>query len=94
MIKDDDNVLEVAEKHFKDMENHLKSGSKPVTSADISNMGHCVVDGIKSGIEHNTDSNKEKTAVLGVSLKKASESLKFLSNALSTLSSQLKKGGK
>ena len=61
MIKDDDNVLEVAKKHLKD------------------------IDGIKSVTE---------SSVLGVSLKKASESLKSLSNALSTLYSQLKKGGK
>ena len=94
MIKDDDNVLEVSEKHFKDMESYLKSGGKPVTSADISNMGSCVVDGIKSGIEHNTDGNKATTAVLGVSLKKASESLKYLSNALSTLFNKLNKGCK
>ena len=94
MIDDSDNVLENAEQKFKDMESYLKSGGKPVTSADVSNMGRCVVDGIKSGIEHNTDGNKATTAVLGVSLKKASESLKFLSNSLSKLSSQLKKGGK
>ena len=94
MIEDDDNVLENAEQNFKDMESYLKSGGKPVTSADISNIGSCVVDGIKSGIEHNTGDNKETTDVLGVSLKKASESLKSLSNALSTLYSQLKKGGK
>ena len=94
MIEDDDKVLENAEQNFKDMESYLKSGGKPVTSADVSNMGRCVVDGLKSGIEHNTDGNKATTAVLGVSLKKASESLKFLSNALSTLYSQLKKGGK
>lgn len=53
MIKDDDNVLEMAEKHFKDMEVHLKSGGKPVTSTDISDLGHLVVDGIKLGIESN-----------------------------------------
>ena len=94
MIKDDDNVLENAEQNFKDMESYLKSGGKPVTSADISNMGRCVVDGIKSGIEHNTGGNKETTAVLGVSLKHASESLKDLSNALSPLSRQVTKGGK
>ena len=94
MIKDDDNVLEEMEKNFKDMESYLKSGGKPVTSADISNMGGCVVDGIKSGIEHNTDGNKATTAVLGVSLKKASESLKFLSNAFPPLSGKVKKGGK
>ena len=94
MIEDDDKVLENAEQNFKDMESYLKSGGKPVTSADVSNMGRCVVDGLKSGIEHNTDGNKATTAVLGVSLKKASESLKFLSNSLSKLSSQLKKGGK
>ena len=94
MIEDNDNVLENAEQNFKDMEAYLKSGGKPVTSADVSNMGSCVVDGIKSGIEHNTDGNKETTAVLGVSLKNASESLKFLSNALSTLFNKLNKGGK
>lgn len=37
---------------------------------------------------------KDDDNVLGVSLKKASESLKFLSNALSKLSGQVKKGGK
>ena len=94
MIKDDDNVLENAEQNFKDMKDHLKSGGKPVTSADISNMGRCVVDGIKSGIEHNIDDNKEPTAVLGVSLKHASESLKAMSNALSPLTGKVKKGGK
>lgn len=61
MIKDDDNALEVSEKHFKDTESYLKSGGKPV---------------------------------LGVSLKQASESLKSLSNALSTLYGKINKGGK
>ena len=61
MIKDDDNILKVAEKHLKD------------------------IDGIKSGTE---------SSVLGVSLKQASESLKYLSNALSTLYGKIKKGGK
>ena len=94
MISDNDDALENAEKNFKDMESYLKSGGKPVTSADISNMGRCVIDGIKSGIEHNTDGNKETTAVLGVSLKNASESLKYLSIALSPLTGKVKKGGK
>ena len=94
MISDNDDALENAEKNFKDMESYLKSGGKPVTSADISNMGRCVIDGIKSGIEHNTDGNKETTAVLEVSLKNASESLKYLSIALSPLTGKVKKGGK
>ena len=88
-----DSVLEEMEKKLKDMEAYLKSGGKPVTSADISNMGRCVVDGIKSGIEHNTGGNKETTAVLGVSLKHASESLKSLSIAFPPLG-KVKKGGK
>lgn len=94
MISDNDDALENAEQNFKDMESHLKSGGKPVTSADILNMGRCVVDGIKSGIEHNIDENKETTAVLGVSLKNASESLEYLSIALSPLTGKFKKGGK
>ena len=94
MISDNDNALESAEKNFKDMEDHLKSGGKPVTSADISNMGRCVIDGIKSGIEHNTDDNKETTAVLGVSLKRASESIERMSNTLHLLPGKVKKGGK
>lgn len=94
MIEDSDNVLENAEQKFKDMESYLKSGGKPVTSANISDMGRCVIDGIKSGIEHNTDGNKETTAVLGVSLKSASETMKKLSNNLSTLYGKINKGGK
>ena len=94
MISDNDNALESAEKKFKDMEYHLESGGKPVTSSDISNMGRCVVDGFKSGIEHNTGGNKETTAVLGVSLKHASETMKRLSNNLSTLYGKINKGGK
>lgn len=94
MIKDDDNFLDVSKKHLKDIEGHLKSGSNPVTGTDISNMRRCVIDGIKSGMEHNTGVNKEITTTLGVSLKHATESLKYLSNALSTLYSKLNKGGK
>ena len=93
MISDNDNInyyqiaktLESAEKNFKDMEDHLKSGGKPVTSTDISNMGRCVIDGINSGIED---------SVLGVSLKRASESIERMSNTLHPLSGQVKKGGK
>ena len=92
MISDNDNALENAEQNFKDVESYLKSGGKPVTSADISNMERCVVDSIKSGIEHNIDENKETPVVLGVSLKNASESLKYLSIALSPLSRQVTKG--
>lgn len=92
MISDNDNALESAEKNFKDIKDHLESGGKPVTASDISNIGSCVVDGIKSGIEHNTDDNKETTAVLGASLKHVSESLRALSNALSPLSRQVTKG--
>ena len=93
MISDNDNInyyqiaktLEIAEKKFKDMEDHLKSGGKPVTSADISNMGRCVIDGIDLGIE---------SSVLGVSLKRASESIERMSNTLHPLSGKVKKGGK
>ena len=93
MISDNDNInyyqiaktLEIAEKNFKDMEDHLKSGGKPVTSADISNIGACMIDGINLGIE---------SSVLGVSLKKASESIERMSNTLHPLSGQVKKGGK
>lgn len=94
MIGDNDDALEIAEKNFKDMKDNLESGGKPLTTSDISNMGRFVVDGIKSGIEHNIDENKETTAVLGVSLKNASKSLKYLSNALSPLTGKVKKGGK
>ena len=94
MISDNDDALEIAEKNFKDMKEHLESGGKPLTTSDISNMGRCVIDGIKSGIEHNIDENKETTAVLGVSLKNASESLEYLSIALSPLTGKVKKGGK
>ena len=81
MISDNDNInyyqiaktLEIAEKNFKDMEYHLKSGGEPVTASDISNT---------------------ESSVLGVSLKSASESMKGLSNNLSTLYGKVKKGGK
>ena len=94
MIGDGDNALESAEKNFKDMKEHLESGGKPLTTSDISNMGHCVFDGIKSGIEHNIGSNKSTSVVLGVSLKHASETMKRLSKNLSQLFSKVKKGGK
>ena len=94
MIGDNDDALESAEKNFKDIKDHLESGGKPLTTSDISNMGRCVIDGIKSGIEHNTDGNKEINAVLGVSLKNASETMKRLSKNLSQLFSKVKKGGK
>ena len=85
MISDNDNALESAEKNFKDIKDHLESGGKPVTASDISNIGACMIDGINSGIED---------SVLGVSLKRASESMKSLSNTLHPLSGKVKKGGK
>ena len=93
MISDNDNALESAEKHFKDMKEHLESGGKPLTTSDISKMGRCVVDGIKLGIEHNTGGDKSTPSVLGVSLKHASESIKRLSKNLATLYGKVKKGG-
>lgn len=85
MISDNDNVLENSEKNFKDMEYHLKSGVKSVTDYEISNIDAYMIDGINLGIE---------SSVLGVSLKRASESMKGLPNTLHPLSGQVKKGGK
>lgn len=85
MIKDDDNILESAEKNFKDIKDHLKSGVKSVTDYEISNIDAYMIDGINLGIE---------SSVLGVSLKRASESMKSLSNAFPPLSDKVKKGGK
>lgn len=85
MISDNDNALESAEKKFKDMEYHLKSGVKQITDYEISNINAYMIDDINLGIE---------SSVLGVSLKRASESMKVLSNAFPPLSGKAKKGGK
>lgn len=93
MISDNDNInyyqiaktLEIAEKNFKDMEDNLKSGGKPITDYEISNIDAYMIDGINLGIE---------SSILGVSLKRASESMKGLSNNLSTLYGKVTKGGK
>ena len=93
MISDNDNInyyqiaktLEIAEKNFKDMEDHLKSGGKQITDYEISNIDAYMIDGINLGIE---------SSVLGVSLKRASESIERMSNTLHPLSGQVKKGGR
>ena len=93
MISDNDNLnyyqiaktLEIAEKNFKDMEYHLKSGSKQITDYEISNIDAYMIDDINLGIE---------SSVLGVSLKRASESIEIMSNTLHPLSGKVKKGGK
>ena len=93
MISDNDNInyyqiaktLEIAEKNFKDMEDHLKSGGKQITDYEISNIDAYMIDGINLGIE---------SSVLSVSLKRASESIERMSNTSHPLSGQVKKGGK
>ena len=84
MISDNDNALKSAEKKFKDIEYHLKSGGKQITDYEISNIDAYMIDDINLGIE---------SSVLGVSLKRASESMKILSNAFPPLSGKVKKGG-
>ena len=96
MISDNDNInyyqiaktLESAEKNLKDIKDikyHLESGVKSVTDYEISNIDAYMIDDINLGIE---------SSVLGVSLKRASESMKSLSNAFPPLSGKVKKGGK
>ena len=84
MIGDNDNALESAEKNFKDIKDHLESGVKSVTDYEISNIDAYMIDGINLGIE---------SSVLGVSLKRASESIERMSNTLHPLSGKVKKGG-
>ena len=43
MIEDSDNVLENAEKKFKDIKDHLESGGEPVTASDTSNTERSVL---------------------------------------------------
>ncbi|NBL01202.1 MAG: hypothetical protein EOM50_25090 [Erysipelotrichia bacterium] len=85
MISDNDNALESAEKDFKYMEYHLKSVGKQITDYEISNIDAYMIDNINLGIE---------SSILGVSLKKASESIERMSNTLHPLSGKVKKGGK
>lgn len=84
MISDNDNALESVEKKFKDIKDLSESGGKQITDYEISNIDAYMIDGINLGIE---------SSVLGVSLKRASESMKGLSNNLSTLYGKVNKGG-
>ena len=76
----DDNVLEVAEKHSKDIEVHLKSGVNKLSPVVL---------------EVSLKNASESLKALSNALSPLSRQVtKGLSNALSSLSGKVKKGGK